>query len=141
MCIGCVWCTRCENVIRVSIHSISLPPPSHQFSHLPPFSPPAPLSSPIPAPSSHGGASGVAGQKPAHVGKHPKERHARSDGLPTLGESALAVLVEMESLQFVGCSWFIGLIGLVSDSPEIKVPKKTDHVCIPAHSLSPLDHT
>ena len=26
----------------------------------------------------------------------------------------------MESLQFVGCSWFIGLIGLVSDSPEIK---------------------
>ena len=28
--------------------------------------------------------------------------------------------VEMESLQFVGCSWFIGLIGLVSDSPEIK---------------------
>ena len=27
----------------------------------------------------------------------------------------------MESLQFVGCSWFIGLIGLVSDSPEIKV--------------------
>ena len=49
--------------------------------------------------------------------------------------------VEMESLQFVGCSWFIGLIGLVSDSPEIKVPKKTDHVCIPAHSLSPLDHT
>ncbi len=25
----------------------------------------------------------------------------------------------MESLQFVGCSWFIGLIGLVSDSPEI----------------------
>jgi hypothetical protein len=28
--------------------------------------------------------------------------------------------VEMESLQFVGCSWFISLIGLVSDSPEIK---------------------
>ena len=28
--------------------------------------------------------------------------------------------VEMESLQFVGCSWFIGLIGLVSDSPRIK---------------------
>ena len=27
--------------------------------------------------------------------------------------------VEMESLQFVGCSWFIGLIGLVSDSPKI----------------------
>ena len=27
----------------------------------------------------------MAGQKPAHVGKHPKERHARSDGLPTLG--------------------------------------------------------
>jgi hypothetical protein len=26
----------------------------------------------------------------------------------------------MESPQFVGCSWFIGLIGLVSDSPEIK---------------------
>ena len=48
--------------------------------------------------------------------------------------------VEMESLQFVGCSWFIGLIGLVSDSPEIKVPKLND-VCIPAHSLSPLDHT
>ena len=29
----------------------------------------------------------VAGQKPAHVGKHPKERHARSDGLPTLASS------------------------------------------------------
>jgi len=29
------------------------------------------------------------------------------------------VLVEMESLQFVGCSWLIGLIGLVSDSPKI----------------------
>jgi hypothetical protein len=29
------------------------------------------------------------------------------------------MLVEMESLQFVGCSWFIGLIGLVSDSPRI----------------------
>jgi hypothetical protein len=28
--------------------------------------------------------------------------------------------VEMESLQFVGCSWFIGLIGLVSDSPRIQ---------------------
>ena len=27
--------------------------------------------------------------------------------------------VETESLQFVGCSWFIGLIGLVSDSPSI----------------------
>ena len=25
----------------------------------------------------------------------------------------------MESLQFVGCSWFIGLIGLFSDSPKI----------------------
>ena len=25
----------------------------------------------------------------------------------------------MESLQFVGCSWFIGLIGLVSDLPKI----------------------
>jgi hypothetical protein len=48
--------------------------------------------------------------------------------------------VEMESLQFVGCSWFIGLIGLVSDSPEINLPK-TEHVCIPAHPLSPLDHT
>ena len=31
--------------------------------------------------------------------------------------------VEMESLQFVGCSWFIGLIGLVSDSPRINLPK------------------
>jgi hypothetical protein len=30
------------------------------------------------------------------------------------------LLVEMESLQFVGCSWFIGLIGLVSDSPRNK---------------------
>ncbi len=50
------------------------------------------------------------------------------------------LVVEMESLQFVGCSWFIGLIGLVSDSPEIKAPKLKD-VCIPAHSLSPLDHT
>jgi len=48
--------------------------------------------------------------------------------------------VEMESLQFVGCSWFIGLIGLVSDSPEINLPK-TEHVRIPAHPLSPLDHT
>ena len=33
--------------------------------------------------------------------------------------------VEMESLQFVGCSWFIGLIGLVSDSPKIKFDLKT----------------
>ena len=48
--------------------------------------------------------------------------------------------VEMESLQFVGCSWFIGLIGLVSDSPEIKVPKP-NYVCIYAHPLSPLAHT
>ena len=48
--------------------------------------------------------------------------------------------VEMESLQFVGCSWFIGLIGLVSDSPEIKVLKLSD-VCIHAHPLSPLAHT
>ena len=48
--------------------------------------------------------------------------------------------VEMESLQFVGCSWFIGLIGLVSDSPRINSPK-TEHVCLPAHPLSPLDHT
>ncbi len=31
----------------------------------------------------------------------------------------------MESLQFVGCSWFIGLIGLVSDSPKIKFDLKT----------------
>jgi len=29
--------------------------------------------------------------------------------------------VEMESLQFVGCSWFISLIGLVSDSPKINL--------------------
>ena len=29
--------------------------------------------------------SGVAGQNPTHVGKHPKDRHARSDGLLTLG--------------------------------------------------------
>ena len=41
--------------------------------------------------------------------------------------------VEMESLQFVGCSWFIGLIGLVSDSPRINSPK-TEHVCLPAQT-------
>ena len=35
------------------------------------------------------------------------------------------LVVEMESLQFVGCSWFIGLIGLVSDSPKIKFDLKT----------------
>ena len=29
--------------------------------------------------------------------------------------------VEMESLQFVGCSWFMGLIGLVSDSTKINL--------------------
>ena len=29
--------------------------------------------------------------------------------------------VETESLQFVGCSWFIGLIGLVSDSTKINL--------------------
>jgi len=46
----------------------------------------------------------------------------------------------MESLQFVGCSWFIGLIGLVSDSPKINSPK-TDYVCDPAPPLSLLDYT
>jgi hypothetical protein len=46
----------------------------------------------------------------------------------------------MESLQFVGCSWFIGLIGLVSDSPEIKLTE-TEHVCDPAPPLSLLDYT
>jgi hypothetical protein len=37
----------------------------------------------------------------------------------------------MESLQFVGCSWFIGLIGLVSDSPEIKATENRTcvHTC------------
>ena len=48
--------------------------------------------------------------------------------------------VEMESLQFVGCSWFIGLIGLVSDSPKINLPK-LKHVCDPAPPLSLLDYT
>ena len=48
--------------------------------------------------------------------------------------------VEMESLQFVGCSWFIGLIGLVSDSPEINLTE-TEHVCDPAPPLSLLDYT
>ena len=38
--------------------------------------------------------------------------------------------VEMESLQFVGCSWFIGLIGLVSGSPKIN-STETEHVLIP----------
>ena len=47
-------------------------------------------------------------------------------GDPTPGRvvvRAALCLVEMESLQFVGCSWFIGLIGLVSDSPRINLPK------------------
>ena len=48
--------------------------------------------------------------------------------------------VEMESLQFVGCSWFIGLIGLVSDSPRINLTE-TEHVCDPAPPLSLLDYT
>ena len=51
--------------------------------------------------------------------------------------------VEMESLQFVGCSWFIGLIGLVSDSPEIKVTEKNRpcvHSCpFPVSSRPHLD--
>jgi hypothetical protein len=34
----------------------------------------------------------------------------------------------MESLQFVGCSWFIGLIGLVFDSPEIKATE--NRICV-----------
>ena len=53
------------------------------------------------------------------------------EGRPMLGELLRDTLlgrddglVEMESLQFVGCSWFIGLIGLVSDSPEIKATEK-----------------
>ena len=52
----------------------------------------------------------------------------------------MLVKVEMESLQFVGCSWFIGLIGLVSDSPKINLPK-TDYVCNAAPPLSLLDYT
>ena len=48
--------------------------------------------------------------------------------------------VEMESLQFVGCSWFIGLIGLVSDSPKINLPK-TEHVYNATPPLSLLDYT
>ena len=40
-------------------------------------------------------------------------------------------VVEMESLQFVGCSWFIGLIGLVSDSPRINLT-----VAIPPRPLT-----
>jgi hypothetical protein len=50
--------------------------------------------------------------------------------------------VEMESLQFVGCSWFIGLIGLVSDSPEIKILKNRPcvHSCpFPVSSRPHLD--
>jgi len=50
--------------------------------------------------------------------------------------------VEMESLQFVGCSWFIGLIGLVSDSPEIKATENRTcvHSCpFPVSSRPHLD--
>jgi hypothetical protein len=49
-------------------------------------------------------------------------------------------LVEMESLQFVGCSWFIGLIGLVSDSPRIN-SSQLNYVRSHAPPLSPLAHT
>jgi hypothetical protein len=48
----------------------------------------------------------------------------------------------MESLQFVGCSWFIGLIGLVSDSPEIKATENRTcvHSCpFPVSSRPHLD--
>ena len=40
--------------------------------------------------------------------------------------------VEMESLQFVGCSWFIGLIGLVSDSPRINLTE--NRLCVRSRS-------
>jgi len=45
----------------------------------------------------------------------------------------------MESLQFVGCSWFIGLIGLVSDSPEIKATENRTcvHPCSSPVSFRP----
>ena len=46
----------------------------------------------------------------------------------------------MESLQFVGCSWFIGLIGLGFRFTRNKLPKP-NYVCIHAHPLSPLAHT
>ena len=62
-------------------------------------------------------------------GSRPRDRHSPSS-------------VEMESLQFVGCSWFIGLIGLVSDSPEIKVTENRTcvHSCpFPVSSRPHLD--
>ena len=48
--------------------------------------------------------------------------------------------VEMESLQFVGCSWFMGLIGLVFRFTQNKFTE-TEHVCDPAPPLSLLDYT
>ena len=56
-----------------------------------------------------------------HVAEVRNQGH-RSGGVPirVSKEIHLPLKVEMESLQFVGCSWFIGLIGLVSDSPRIK---------------------
>jgi hypothetical protein len=46
----------------------------------------------------------------------------------------------MESLQFVGCSWFMGLIGLVFRFTQNKFTE-TEHVCDPAPPLSLLDYT
>ncbi len=48
--------------------------------------------------------------------------------------------VEMENLQFVGCSWFIGLIGLVFRFTQNKFTE-TEHVRDPAPPLSLLDYT
>ena len=48
--------------------------------------------------------------------------------------------VEMESLQFVGCSWFMGLIGLVFRFTQNKFTE-TDYVRSHASSLSLLAHT
>jgi hypothetical protein len=69
------------------------------------------------------------------------------EGRPMLGELLRDTLlgrddglVEMESLQFVGCSWFIGLIGLVSDSPRIN-SSQPNYVRSHAPLLSPLAHT
>jgi len=66
----------------------------------------------------------------------------RSGGVPirVSKEIHLPLKVEMESLQFVGCSWFIGLIGLVSDSPRIK-SSQPNYVRSLAPPLSPLAHT
>ena len=48
--------------------------------------------------------------------------------------------VEMESLQFVGCSWFMGLIGLVFRFTQNKFTE-TDYVRSHASPLSLLAHT